>query len=195
VGEDRPQLHQPELHCVDTEPILVGVELDASQSPRVAQRKPATVGESHGEPVPGGDLSVAPVDQRIARGLVVDQHPPGHAEVQPEDGAGIGIAASGCVTAATGVEQQLLASPPSRGERAPRERRPHSGTGETALQVPRVGRVDQRDLAFERAFLDQGACLLDLEDLGHGRSGQTLVIAPRSAPWARRAYLPRNPRV
>ncbi len=118
-------------------------------------------------------------------------HASAHAEVQPEAHVGV-----------TRVDEDLLAPPPRGGESVADERVPQRGCGRTPLHEPRVGRVHLGDLAIERARLEDLARGFDFEDLGHGKeknrsgaAGQTFVIAPVSAPCARRAYLARNPLV
>ena len=69
---------------VDAEAVLVGVELDRAEPPRIAQVQRPAVGEAHAEAAPRVDVAVAGVDERVAGGLVVDQHPPAHPEVQAE---------------------------------------------------------------------------------------------------------------
>ena len=96
------------------EAVLVGIELDRTEAARVAQVHGAAVDERHPEPVPRGIRLVARVEQRIARGFAVDEHPAAHAQVQPEDRA-----------ARARVDQDQLPAPSRLRERlAPEARHP-----------------------------------------------------------------------
>ena len=78
------QLREGEVEGVGAEAVLVGIELDRAEPARVAQEHRAAVGERHPEAVPRGIGAVARVEQRIAGGFAVDEHPAAHAEVQAE---------------------------------------------------------------------------------------------------------------
>jgi len=132
--------------------------------------------------LPDGVLAIAAVDERVTGGVVVDQDSSAHAEVQSERRAG-----------AVGVEQEQLAAASGRSEPVAGERGLEGGGGETALEIPRVGRVDPGDVAAQRALLDEPARVFDLDAFGQAR--QAVVIAPCSAPWASLAYLARTPLV
>ena len=169
---------------VGAEPGLVGVELDRAEPARIAQVHRAPVGEAHAEAAPRVDVAVARVDERIAGGVAVDQHPPAHAEVHPEHG-----------TVAVGVEQQQLPPPPGCDERSARTDacRPPAGVSPrfrnqaSGASTAAISRSSARaSMQLPRRF--------DLDDLGQA-TRQTLVMAPRSAPWASRAYLARKPLV
>jgi hypothetical protein len=105
--------------------------------------------------VPDGVLAIAPVDERIAGGVVVDEDAPAHAEVQSEGRAG-----------AVGVEQQQLAAATGGGESVACQCWLERGGGETALEVPGVRRVDAGDLAAQRALVDEPARELDFDAFG-----------------------------
>ena len=78
------ELRERERERVGAEAVLVGVELHRTEPTRVAQEHAAAVGEAQAEPVPRGDVAIARVDERVARGFAVDDHPPAHPEVQRE---------------------------------------------------------------------------------------------------------------
>ena len=153
--DDGAQLRERDVHRVDTEAVLVGVELDGPQTPRVSERQAASVAESQREAVPLRYLAVARVEERIAGRLTVHQDPTRHPEVQPEHRTAISVSRKSCLPRRRAA---VSARPVSAARTPPRS--------EPALQVPGVGRVDGTDRATERALLDERAGLLGLEDLG-----------------------------
>ena len=80
----RAELGERQRERVGAEAVLVGIELDRAEAPRIAQVHAPAVGERQAEAVPRALRTVARVEQRIAGGLAVDQHATAHAQVQAE---------------------------------------------------------------------------------------------------------------
>ena len=183
-GGDGAQLRQGEVEGVGTETVLVGIELDRAEPARIAQEHRAAVGERHPEAVPRGIGLVAGVEKRIAGGFVVDQHAAAHAEVQAEHWP-----------AARDVDEDQLPAHGGRRRTTGRATRRAPVRSEAALQEPRVGCVDlSRSPGPSARALDQRPAPSRPRGSRASQS-MKLVIAPRSAPCASRAYLARNPLV
>ena len=73
------------------ESVFVGIELDGTESAWVAEVEAAAVGERQPESVPRRHRPVARVQQRITRGLAVDEHAPAHPEMETEHRPAIGV--------------------------------------------------------------------------------------------------------
>src|SRR5450759_1046182 len=166
VPDRGSQLGRVDGEGVDAEAVLVGIELDRAEPARVAEDESASVAELDGEAVPGRVLPVAGVEEGLAGGRPVDEHPAGHPEVQAQRGA-LRIAGGTSVGSGVGVEQQELAAPTGRGEATPGEDTPDDVTGQATLEVPGVRSVDGGDGAIKGPGLDEVPGFLDFEDLGH----------------------------
>jgi len=199
AGEHGLEVAQPQRERVDAEAILVGIELDGAEPAGIAQVQGSSVGEAQTEAAPLGVVTVRGVQERVAGGLPVDHDPTAHPEMHRERWAGL-----------VGVDEQQLPAPAGVDEPPPRQSVASHERRESSLEEPGVGRVHRDDLTPERALSDEDTGGLRLQDLRHPHSpisarcgplcgphraenAQTLVMAPFSAPCARRAYLARNP--
>src|SRR5205085_8630283 len=120
------------------------------------------------EPVPCTDVAIARVDERVARGFAVDDHPTAHPEVERKANAGVD------------VEHDELAATARLEELRARQRGAHRRRGQAPLQEPCIGCLDRRDPAVECARFDERARCFDFEDLRHSARRQSFVTP---APW------------
>ena len=181
-GGDGAQLRQGEVEGVGTETILVGIELDRAEPARIAHEHRATVGERHPEAVPRGYRACCWHSEADRRRL----------RRRPARGR-----------SCRGAGRALRHWRRRRGSTS-RDggRRRTTGRARRRAHRPESGRASGTTRRVRRPLGSPGP--------GHAprsapapsrprgsRASQSmrLVMAPRSAPCASRAYLARNPLV
>ena len=119
--------------------ILVGVELDPPQAPRIAHAEVTAVVEAQREAVPRFQSSIARVDEIVHADDPVEQQPPAHAEAKARSPGRRGR-----------IEQQRACRSSTDTEDAASRQRDADRVGrEPTLEVPRVGRQHLGDPAPE----------------------------------------------
>jgi len=151
------QLSLAQRERVGSESVLIGIDEDASKASRVVQQDCPAVTEVDPGPDPALFIGPRAVLEPLDAGEPIEQQAASHAEAHAEDG-------SLCVE-----EEKLPASSgPDEGE--PRQHAGRIQAGHRAAPRHLID-ADGRDLAVERR-LGQTAVVLDLKDLGHGRTVQ-----------------------
>ena len=166
-GEEGGEVARREAHRVGAEAVLVGVELDRAQPPRVPHAEVAPI-EAQDEAVPLLELAIGGKGEVGDGGHPVDHQPPSHPEVEADDGA-------------VGVDQQELSAAAGPGDGTAGEGGGGALGRQSPLQVPAVGRHDLHDAAPGR-LRGQPPVGLDLDQLGHPLPGHAGVAAPRACP-------------
>ena len=144
VIERGRQLRGCDGRCVDTEPSLVGVELDAAEPARVVDAKITAVVEADDEPVPRRFSLPARVLEVVDARALVEHEPARHPETQPEHRAVVHVEEQQLPDAASADElpadERISAIPAV----SPRFRNHASGASTSSTTRPSASSANRR---------------------------------------------------